>query len=88
MNKDQVKTICEADETLKWWAMLLFAEISDFTNIVHQSQFDSACVAVLYRKVKEFESIVIHSKFQESKKLPSLEQRVRLIEEKLGIQSK
>ena len=32
MTKDQVKTICEADEKLQWWAMVLFAEISDLVH--------------------------------------------------------
>ena len=89
MTKDQVKTICEADEKLQWWAMVLFAEISDLVHHTYsEKHFDIGHISVLFQKVNEFKELIVHNKLQESKNLPSLEQRVKLIEDKLGIQLK
>lgn len=85
MTKDQVKVICEADPELQWWAMVLFAEISDLTHHCYQNQFDAAYVSILYTKVKEFEGLIIQSKLNQSKNNPTLEKRVADIEKKLGI---
>lgn len=85
MTKDEVKTICEADPELQWWAMVLFAEISDLVHNTYQNQFDYAYVSVLYTKIKEFESLIIQSKLNQSKNNPTIEQRVAVLEKKLGV---
>lgn len=88
MTKNDVKTICEADDELQWWAMVLFAEISD-TATGYYGKDPDVIVRTVMSKVEEFPRLVIQRQKEIAegtvKEEVSLEQRIRVIEEKLGI---
>ena len=78
-----VVAVCESDDKLSWWAMLLFAELSD---MAHNCGYIDATVAkVMIRKIREFERLIVMEKVNESKATPSITKRVEIIEKKLGI---
>lgn len=58
MTKDDVKSICEADPQMQWWAMVLFAELCDYSAAKdNQAINDTELSSMVSKKVKEFSSI-------------------------------
>lgn len=57
MSKDEIKLLCEEDNKLQWWAMVLFAEISEL--VTSQYDMDVAVYKVIKAKVEEFPRLVI-----------------------------
>ena len=69
MTKDQIKLLCETDEKLQWWAMVLFAEISEL--LMHGEKDDAAVWRVVEMKVTEFPKIVVHHALEIAKEKAS-----------------
>lgn len=85
MTKADVKKLCEADDKLQWWAMVLFAEIAELVAMVHPSQHDLKSVwPTVQSKVEEFPRLVVQRKLEEADERPSLEERVAKLEEWMG----
>ncbi len=87
MKKNEIKAVCETDEKLQWWAMVLFAEISELVN--YQQQTDSMgevkhYYSVIITKVKEFERLLIQRQVEKAEDKPTLEQRVEVLERKMS----
>lgn len=88
MTKDQVKTVCEADDHLQWWAMVLFAEISELILHSNLDTRDLHDAKILYdmtkRKVEEFPFFIVQRTLDQAKdklsRLDKLEQRVKKLE--------
>lgn len=84
MIKQEVKTLCEADDKLQWWAALLFAEISELEQQCHPGD-EAACWSLTRAKVKEFPKLVIQRQLEQAagkrSRLDELEQRVAKLEE-------
>lgn len=70
MTKDEIKLLCEddADPLLRWWAMMLFAEISDIFHYWNFEDMDPAHFKVIKAKVDEFPRIVIQNALEAAKK--------------------
>lgn len=83
MIKADVVKLCESDDKLAWWAMILFAELSDMVH--HNTYVDDAVAKVMIRKIKEFERLIVMEKLNEAKGEPSITKRIETIEKKLGI---
>lgn len=90
MNKQRVKDLCEGDDQLQWWAMVLFAEVCNWLEDVRNGHCDmkTAFPSIAYKEI-EFEKLVVQRMEEltkeKAKMKPSLEQRVAAIEEQLGI---
>lgn len=90
LTKDTIKPICEADDKLQWWAMVLFAEISELVYSEQSGKCDERVAYSLIRcKVMEFPRLVISrvEKQAEGKLslLQELEQRIKTLEAKLDV---
>lgn len=59
MTKADIKLLCETDDQLEWWAMVLFAEIAELVN--HQGYSGQDKYPIIEQKVKEFDQIIINS---------------------------
>lgn len=60
MNKQQIKTICEADDKLEWWAMVLFAEFSELVETIEHGGYDPKEMWSLIKgKAAEFPRLVV-----------------------------
>lgn len=61
MTKPEIKMICEDDPQMQWWAMVLFAEISDLVHYIelHNEPFDDAVKNIICRKIKEFKDLFL-----------------------------
>lgn len=86
MLKQEVKDICENDDKMQWWAMLLFAELSD---LIHHCEhdYDDVILKVIINKIKEFERIIVMEKAKDSRNKSSILERLKKIEEKLGVKN-
>lgn len=74
MTKEDIKLICEADERMQWWAMILFAELSQYFDSVnhlanykpgpndHRMMFDQ-----LKYKFEEFQKLIIQRQIEKAK---------------------
>lgn len=88
MTKEQIKTICEADDKLQWWAMILFAEISELISHSNLDIRDPLDVKIIYditkRKVEEFPMLIVQRTLEQANgkisKLDELEKRVKKLE--------
>ena len=68
MTKAEVKALCEDDDKLQWWAMVLFAEISDVAGPQSGYANDDQAVAMIARaKVAEFQRFIIHRQLEKIK---------------------
>ena len=66
MTKDEVKALCEADDQLCWWAMVLFAEISELA--AGSYRYDNQVVADYVRcKTGEFPRLVVQRQLEKLK---------------------
>jgi hypothetical protein len=66
MTKNEIKTLCEDDNKLQWWAMVLFAEICDMVQNGY-SPDDPAVCSVIKCKVDEFPKLVIQRQLEKVK---------------------
>ena len=67
--------LCEHDEKLQWWAMVLFAEISEVVSAY--PKVDEAVYSLLKCKVAEFEKLVVSNALEQAKKaLEKAEEKV------------
>lgn len=72
MKKDEVKTLCEADDKLQWWAMVLFAEICDLAHATEQGVlFNGDLGSCVRRKCEEFPRLVIHRQIEKAESTPA-----------------
>ncbi len=89
MTKDQVRTLCEADDKLQWWAMVLFAEICELTAGSMYREDGKSCWPIVLGKVAEFTNQVIQRQLEAAEgklgRLDELEARVAKLEEPGGI---
>ncbi len=92
MNKQQVKLICEADGQMQWWAMVLFAEISEMMEYAEENGGERETETyynLVQNKVKEFPALIIQQTEQKAKQQieveQSLQDRVKILEEKVEI---
>lgn len=68
MTKADVKLLCEADDQLSWWAMVLFAEICDFVEAAKQQDAPDKMIADYVRgKNEEFPRLVVHQQITKAK---------------------
>ena len=68
MTKQDVKDLCESDDKLQWWAMVLFAEISDLAGPQSQCRDHDKSVAEYVRaKVSEFPRLVVHRQLEKAR---------------------
>ena len=66
--KDQIKLLCEDNPQLQWWAMILFAEISDLLHGQLNANDDIKMLANYVKaKVEEFPRLVIHESLNAAK---------------------
>lgn len=65
MTKDDIKLLCESDEKLEWWAMVLFAEIA--AMIESYPKPDDAIYTLIVAKVREFDRLVIQRSLELAK---------------------
>lgn len=79
MNKDAIKTLCESDPRLQWWAMVLFAEISEMVDY-QQGRFDAAVMKVIATKVDEFPRLVVQESLNKAKGELTYDQRLGAVE--------
>lgn len=83
MTKDEVKTLCEDDDKLQWWAMVLFAEIMEVASVGASYENNEKAIARYVEKaiaryvrikVEEFPRLVIQRQLEKVKeKLDSTE---------------
>jgi len=66
MTKDEIKLLCEDNQQLQWWAMVLFAEISELVKHGHKN--DTAIWQIVEAKVDEFPKLVVSEALQNAKK--------------------
>lgn len=66
MTKNEVKAICEADDRLQWWAMVLFAEISELMSGGYREDKD-AVHSYVRSKVEEFPRLVVQRAVEKAK---------------------
>lgn len=68
MTKADVKALCETDGQLQWWAMVLFAEISELAGTHSGYRDDDKLIASCVRsKVDEFPRLVIQRALEKAK---------------------
>jgi hypothetical protein len=69
VSKDDVKLLCETDDKLQWWAMVLFAEI---VALVHSGygKEDNTLAEYVRAKVEEFPRIIIQRQLEKAKPQP------------------
>lgn len=68
MTKEEVKLLCEHDEKLRWWAMVLFAELSELAvSYTNKECGDETFASITLRKIEEFPHLVIHNQIQRAK---------------------
>jgi hypothetical protein len=96
MTKDQVKSLCESDARLQWWAMVLFAEVCELVGVEQKGGADAETTYRLVRtKAKEFEQLVMDRAVEQSKeqdvgplplgeRVAKLEVEVRHLKETVG----
>lgn len=65
MTKDEIKLLCETDDKLQWWAMVLFAEISALVN--SQKDIDEDICTFIRMKVDEFPRLVVCRSLEKAK---------------------
>lgn len=80
MTKDEIKTLCEADDQLCWWAMVLFAEICQYAEARFSGYEDRSLWPYVVAKVEEFPRLVIQRQIDKVKNKPDLESRVVALE--------
>lgn len=85
MTKEEIKTVCEADPQMMFWAMVLFAEVSVLVDTVRNQQYSPKEVwNIIESKVREFDRILLARTVEQAKggldKLSSLESRVKDLE--------
>lgn len=83
MIKTDVKDLCEANEKMAWWAMVLFAEICDAVHHVQHREEPSYILRCTVEKVKEFEKLIIMNAVESAKESPSMHERVKALESKV-----
>lgn len=76
MTKADVKLLCEADDHLQWWAMVLFAEISELVDS-SAGYGAEAVFPLIATKVKEFPGLVIERAKQKAKEAEEKEAKER-----------
>lgn len=97
MTKAEIKLLCEDDDQLNWWAMVLFAEISEYWDYIEKnySRLDGQAATftdIVSGKVKEFEKLVIQRAKEKAKegtaarnalchRVEDLERRVKSLED-------
>lgn len=88
MNKESIKTLCEANPQLQWWSMVLYAEISELVEYCRRrvENMDAAAIQVIISKVDEFPRLVVQEALNAAKGKPSYDKRLGVIEAKVGIQ--
>jgi hypothetical protein len=65
VTKNDVKALCEADEKLQWWAMVLFAEIME-VGTGGYSTADNVIAEYVRAKVAEFPRLVIQRQIEKA----------------------
>jgi hypothetical protein len=87
LTKQEVKTLAEADDQLQWWAMVLFAEVSDLAMSADHGGYDATAIyPLIVQKVKEFERIVVRRQVERAAKPDdgkTLEERVAELERRV-----
>ncbi len=75
MTQAEVKTLCEADDKLQWWAMVLFAEIAGFVPQAEEFGGDANKLIADYvrNKTKEFPRLVIRRALENATPEPTEE---------------
>ncbi len=91
MTKDEVKTLCEADPKLQWWAMVLFAELLEFHEMLRlnpRTKDNERFWVLASDKVAEFPRLVIQRQLEKAAEernlLVDLEVRVAKLESLVG----
>lgn len=64
MTKAEIKTLCEADDTLQWWAMVMFAELCEVAHL--ETCYDSVLAHGVRARAKEFKNIVLSKAIEKS----------------------
>jgi hypothetical protein len=68
VTKQDVKDLCESDDRLQWWAMLLFAEISDVAGPHSAHRDDDKLIADYVRaKSVEFPRLVVQRQLEKAR---------------------
>lgn len=68
MTKNDVKTLCEDDDKLQWWAMVLFAEIMEVASVGAPYADDDEAVANYVRsKAAEFPRLIVQRQLEKAK---------------------
>lgn len=82
MIKADIKSLCEGNKKMAWWAMVLFAEICE---VVHNCERDHPDFIKQYAvgKAKEFERLIVMNAVESAKELPSMRERVEALEAKV-----
>ena len=66
MTKDEVKALCEDDQKLQWWAMVLFAEIASLSQSGYWND-DQAIAGYVRSKIEEFPRLVVQRQLEKIK---------------------
>lgn len=76
MTKQEVKDLCEDDDKLQWWAMVLFAEICELVQTIDNAYGgDPQTLTKMVRgKVQEFPRLVIQRQLEKAKENREKEQ--------------
>ncbi len=69
MTKVEVKSLCEADDKLQWWAMVLFAEIAEVAESGYRDD-DKVIAQYVRAKIAEFPRLVIQRQLEKAKEVP------------------
>lgn len=69
LTKQDIKDLCEANDQLQWWAMVLFAEISELVTHYKSTGQDltRGAIDVIQTKVDEFPRLVVQEAIKQSK---------------------
>lgn len=67
MTKNEIKSLCEDDTQLQWWAMVLFAEICEVISGGYGQDRD-AVFRFVQQKEAEFPRLVIQRQLERAKK--------------------
>lgn len=66
MTKKEIKSLCEDDPQLQWWAMVLFAEICEVATGPYREDRD-AVFRFVQQKEAEFPRLVIQRQLEKAK---------------------
>jgi hypothetical protein len=60
MTKEEIKEVCQEDDKMEWWAMVLFAEISVIvTEAEHARHEPKEVWPIIKAKVEEFPKLLV-----------------------------